>query len=81
MQLTIILDNSRAVLVAFIPLLQGAIYTILVALSTTARILSRFLEDLGRSVIKSMEISLHFVFTIWVDYSLPFDNVWSDFSM
>ena len=55
--------------------------TSLVALLTTTRILSRFLEGLGMSIRKAMEISLYFDSGIWVDSNLPFDSVWSDFSI
>ena len=73
--------QQLAVPVAVMFFLQGAKCTILVALSTVTSIVSRLFAESGRSVTKSMEISLHFVFGIWVDISFPLANVWSDFSI
>ena len=50
-----------------------------IALSTVTKIVSRLLAESGRSVMKSMEISLHFVSGMWVDCSFPLASVWSDF--
>ena len=42
---------------------------------SSASIESRPLAESGRSVMKSMEISLHLVSGIWVDISFPLANV------
>ena len=46
-----------------------------VALPIVTSIESRPLAEGRRSVTKSMEISLHLVFGIWVDISFPLVNV------
>ena len=46
-----------------------------VALSTVTSIESRRFAVSGRSVIKSMEISLHLSSGIWVDCSFPLASV------
>lgn len=60
-------------------LLQGARWTVLATLSTKTRMLSRFLEEIGRYVTNSMETSLHLFSGIWVGCNLPLLKVWLDF--
>ena len=81
MILITIIHSNWAIPVAVIFFLQGARCTMRVTLSTVTSIVSHPVVEDGRSVMKSMEIPLHFDSGIWVDTSFPLANVWSDFSV